>query len=121
MESQSTNHMFWISQIMIIRSLSIFDFHIRLHNIANTFFVLGAKMYEENLARKILRSLPKRFDMKVVIIEEAQDLSSIKVDELIGSFQTFEMSINDISEKKNKGITRVSNSEGNHSDKEESI
>lgn len=66
-------------------------------------------MSEEKLARKILRSLRKRFEMKVTAIEEARDLSRIKVDELIGSLQTFEMSINEWSEKKNKGISFVSN------------
>lgn len=55
--------------------------------------------------------------MKVTAIEETQDLSSIKVDELINSLKTFEMSINDRLEKKNKGITFFYNSEANHSDK----
>ncbi|MCI35039.1 gag-pol polyprotein, partial [Trifolium medium] len=62
-------------------------------------------MSNEKLARKILRSLPKRFNMKVTAIEESQ--STIKVDELIGSLQTFEMAINDRSEK-NKSIAFVS-------------
>ena len=69
------------------------------------------------LPKKILRSLPKRFDMKVTVIEETQNLSSIKVDELINSLKTFEMSINDKLEKNNKGITFFYNSEANHSDK----
>jgi len=30
--------------------------------------------------------MAKRFDMKVTAIEEAQDISSMKVDELIGYF-----------------------------------
>lgn len=64
---------------------SIYEFHIRLSDISNTYFSLGEKMSEENLAIKVLRTLPKRFDMKVTFI---------KVDELIGSLQTFEMSIN---------------------------
>jgi uncharacterized protein (UPF0335 family) len=33
----------------------------------------------------VLRSLPKRFDMKVTTIEEAQDMSIMQVEELIGS------------------------------------
>lgn len=49
--------------------------------------------------------------MKVTIIEEGQDLSSIKDIELICSLQTFEMSINERSKKKNKWITFVSNTE----------
>lgn len=50
-------------------------------------------------------------DMKVTTIEEVQDLSSIKVDELIGSLQTLEMEIKDITEKKNKSIAFASNIE----------
>lgn len=90
---------------------TVSEFHIRLHYIINTTFSLGEKMYEEKLSRKILKSLHKRFDMKVNVIEEAQDLSNIKVDELIGSLKTFEMSINERSQKKNNGIIFVSNTE----------
>src|SRR3954467_15056421 len=90
---------------------SIKDFHMNLLDIANTSGALGEKMSDEKLVRKILRSLPKRFDMKVTAIEEAQDISSMKVEELIGSLQTFEMGMNENSEKKNKSIAFVSNSQ----------
>src|SRR4051812_35927638 len=86
---------------------SIKDFHMNLLDIANTSGALGEKMSDEKLVRKILRSLPKRFDMKVTAIEEAQDISSMKVEELIGSLQTFEMGINEKPEEKynhSKGI-----------------
>jgi hypothetical protein len=81
-------------------------------------------MSEEKLARKILRSLPKKFDIKVTTIEEARNLSSIKVDELVGSFQTYEMAINDRSKKKNESILFASNAEKdkkNQSEREESL
>lgn len=68
-------------------------------------------MSKEKMAKKILRSLPKKFDMKATIIEEAQDLGNIKFNELIGSLRTFEMTLNDKSEKKNKSISSVSNTE----------
>ncbi|KAK2436765.1 gag-protease polyprotein [Trifolium repens] len=42
--------------------------------------------------------------MKVTAIEESQDLSTVKVDELIGSLQTFEMSLDDKPEKKMKNL-----------------
>jgi hypothetical protein len=67
-------------------------------------------MSDEKLVRKILRSLPKRFDRKVTAIEEAQDIASMKVEELVGSLQTFEMNISDKTEKK-KGIAFVSSTE----------
>jgi ribosome-associated translation inhibitor RaiA len=93
---------------------TILEFNARLRDIDNTYFALGEKTSEEKPARKILRSLPKGFDMKVTTIEEAQDLSSIKVYELIGSLQTFNMSICDKLEKKNKSMDFIS--EENHED-----
>ena len=77
--------------------------------IANSSSALGEKMSEEKMVRKILRSLPKKFDIKVTTIEEAQDISTMRVDELIGSLQTFELGISDKSENKNKSVAFVSN------------
>ncbi|KAK2362825.1 gag-protease polyprotein [Trifolium repens] len=83
---------------------TILEFNTRVRDIANSCFALGEKIPEEKLARKILRSLPKRFSMKVTAIEESQDLSTMKVDELIGSLQTFEMTFEDRPEKKLKNL-----------------
>ncbi|KAK2369245.1 hypothetical protein QL285_082393 [Trifolium repens] len=88
---------------------SVHDFHMNVIDFSNSFDSLGEKIPEEKLVRKILRSLPMKSDMKVTAIEEAQDISSMKVDELIGSLQTFELSINERSEMKNKSITSISN------------
>lgn len=87
---------------------SIYEFNIRFRDIANNSFALGKMMSEEKLVRKILRPLPQKLDMKVIAIEEAQDLSTLKVDKLIGSLMTFEVVINGRSEKKNKGVAFVS-------------
>ena len=91
--------------------------------IANSFDSLGEKFFDEKLVRKKLRSLPKRFDMKVTAIEEAQDISSLKVNELIRSLQNFEITINSKIDKQGKGISFVSNVDtdeiqGNHEDDE---
>jgi len=59
--------------------------------------------------RKILRSLPKRFDTKVTLIEETQDISSIQVNELIGSLQNFELVVDNRTEKKGKDIAFTTN------------
>lgn len=61
--------------------------------------------------------------MKVNAIKEAQDFSSMKVDELISSLQAFEMSINEKSNKKKKSIIVVSNTEEveSQSDKENNL
>ena len=52
--------------------------------------------------RKILRSLPKSFRAKVTAIEESKDLDDIKVQELIGSVQTYELSLP--SQRKSKSL-----------------
>ncbi|VVA28498.1 PREDICTED: zf-CCHC domain-containing, partial [Prunus dulcis] len=43
------------------------------------------------VVKKILRSLPQRFQPKITAIEEIRDLNTLKVQELIGSIQTYEM------------------------------
>ena len=44
-------------------------------------------------ARKILRSLTESFWAKVTTIEESKDLDEIKIQELIGSLQTYELGL----------------------------
>jgi len=102
---------------------NIQDYHLNILDIANFFDSLGEKISDEKLVRKIITSLPKRFGMKVTAIEEAQDVSSLKVDELTVSLQNFEITINGKTDKKGKGIAFVSNvdtdeTQGNHEDDE---
>jgi uncharacterized protein YlbG (UPF0298 family) len=50
---------------------TIQDYYMNILDIANSIDSLGEKLSDEKLVRKILKSLPKRFDMKVTAIEEA--------------------------------------------------
>ena len=97
---------------------SIQDYHLNILDIANFFESLGVKIPDEKLVRKILGSLPKRFDMKVIAIEEAQDIPNMKINELIGSLQNFEIMINNREEKKEKIIAFVSNDDTKNSQEE---
>ena len=56
-------------------------------------FNLGEKIEDSKFVRKILHSLPESFHAKVTAIEEIKDLDEIKVQELIGSLQTYELSL----------------------------
>lgn len=47
----------------------IVEFNVSICDITNGSFALGEKISDEKLAINILRSLLKRFDMKVTIIE----------------------------------------------------
>jgi len=93
--------------LRMLEDESIQDYHLNILDIVNTLDSVGEKISDEKLIRKILRSLPKRFDMKVATIEEAQDIFNMMLDELIGSLQTFELAKG----YKKKSIAFVSNTD----------
>ena len=63
---------------------------------------LGEKTEDSKVVRKILRSLWESFRTKVIAIEESKDLDEIKVQELIGSLQTYELTLP--SQRKSKSL-----------------
>ena len=69
---------------------TISDFNSKLCDIANEAFTFGEKYFETKLVRKTLR---ERFAYKMAAIEEAKDVSTMKLDELMGSLQTFELNL----------------------------
>lgn len=94
---------------------TISEFNSRLCDLSNESFALGEKMSEEKLVRKVLRSLPKRFIYKVTAIEEAKDISTMKLEELMGSLRTFEMNDEHHNpEPKTHGIALKANLDNNH-------
>ena len=68
-------------------------FYSKLNEVVIGKFNLGEKTKDSKIVRKILRSLPESFRVKVTSIEESKDLDDIKVQELIGSLQTDELSL----------------------------
>ena len=69
------------------------SFYSKLNEVVVSKFNLGEKTEDFKIVRKILRSLPESFHAKVTAIEESKDLDDIKVQELIGSLQTYELSL----------------------------
>ena len=67
------------------------SFYSKLNEVFIGKFNLGEKTEDSKVVRKILRSLLKSFRAKVTAIEENKDLDEIKVQELIGSLQTYEL------------------------------
>ncbi|KAK5817417.1 hypothetical protein PVK06_022341 [Gossypium arboreum] len=72
---------------------TISDFYTRLWDICNEAFYLGKCFSKKKLVRKALRSLLERFAIKVTTIKEAKDITTLRLDELIGSFRTFELNL----------------------------
>ncbi|KAG8496143.1 hypothetical protein CXB51_009184 [Gossypium anomalum] len=78
------------------------EIYAKLCDLSNQAFALGEKYSNFKLVKKVLRSLPKRFSIKVTAIEEAKYLESLKIDELIGSLQTFELNLKKSKKVKSK-------------------
>lgn len=70
---------------------NFFAFYFELNDIVNSSFNLKERIPEFRIVRKILRSFPERFIPKVTTIEENKDVDFIRIDELVGSFQTYEI------------------------------
>ncbi|XP_042983398.1 uncharacterized protein LOC122312814, partial [Carya illinoinensis] len=69
---------------------SISSMHTRFTNIINSLTALDKVYSKVEIVRKILNSLPKRWESKVTAILEARDLKKLEVNELIGSLITLD-------------------------------
>ena len=76
----------WFEKLKMSEDESFDSFYSKLNEVVVSKFNLGEKMGDSKIVRKILRSLPESFRVKVTAIEESKDLDDIKVQELIGSF-----------------------------------
>lgn len=76
------------------------DFYTWLQDIVNSMRGLEEDIKDLKIIKKILKSLPERFYPKITTIEECHDLDKLKLEELIGSIQTFELKLRKPSKKK---------------------
>ncbi|XP_050935670.1 uncharacterized protein LOC103502061 [Cucumis melo] len=79
--------------VKLIEDETIVEFNVRVLDLANESFALSEKLTNTKQVRKVQRSLPPRFNMKVTTIEEANDILVIRLDELFDSLRTFELSL----------------------------
>jgi hypothetical protein len=73
---------------------NISEMSTRFTNIVNCLKSLGKIYTNEENVRKILRSLPKRWEAKKTAIYEDRDLKVLSLDELFGSLMTYELEMN---------------------------
>ena len=69
------------------------SFYGKLNEIIIAKLYLGEKIEDAKVVRKILRSLSESFCAKITTIEESKDLDEIKIQELIGTLQTYELGL----------------------------
>ena len=79
------------------------SFFWKLNEVVIGKFNLEEKTKDSKIVRKILRSLPEGFRAKVTAIKESKDLDEIKIQELINSLQTYELSLP--SQRKSKTLS----------------
>ncbi|GAV92548.1 UBN2 domain-containing protein, partial [Cephalotus follicularis] len=87
--------------------------------IINSLKNLGKSYSNQELLRKILRCLPKSWTHKVTAIEEAKDLSTLPLEQLLGSLMTHETTMKNhenVEVKKKKTIALRASREESESD-----
>jgi hypothetical protein len=88
---KSTKLQMLVSEFERIRMLedeTFNEFYDRISGLRNSMINLGKKVSDTKLIKKILRSLPERFRIKVTTIEESKDLNNMKIEELLGYLLT---------------------------------
>ena len=72
-------------ELKIEEDTSFNEFYVKLKNIVNSAFNLGEIIPEPKIVRKVLRSLPERFHVKITTIKELKDIDKIPLTELVGN------------------------------------
>jgi hypothetical protein len=103
------------------------EFYTRISDLRNSMVSLRKRISNVKLIKKILRSLPERFRIKVTTTEESKDLDSLKIEELEGSLQTYEYSLSPIRKAKaialktSKKKNKVSFDEDSDNEEEDAV
>ena len=92
------------------------EFYAKLKDIVNSAFNLGETIPGPKIVRKVFRSLPERFHVKITTIEESKDIDQIPLIELVGNLQTYELGLTRIS-KTGKGKSMALKAKSSETDK----
>ena len=97
------------------------SFYSKLNEVIIGKFNLGEKTEDSKVVRKILRSLPESFRANFIAIEESKDLDEIKVQELIGSLQTYELSLPNQRKSKSLALKTINERMEAHDSSDEDV
>jgi hypothetical protein len=100
-DSKLQTYIVQFEQIQMKEDETIGKYFLRVEELVNAMKALGEKIEKASLVQKILRSLPDRFNPKVSVIEEINDLKASSFDQLLGTLTAYEMRIG-----KDKSTTR---------------
>jgi hypothetical protein len=80
-------------EIKMLEDETFGEFYSKMSDLRNSMVSLGKPISDVKIIQKILRSFSERFRVKVTTIEESKDLEEMKIEELVGSLQTYELSL----------------------------
>jgi hypothetical protein len=80
-------------KIKMMENETFREFYTKMSNLRNSMVSLGKTLSDVKHIHKILRSLLESFKINVTTIEESKDLEEMKIEELVGSLQTYEISL----------------------------
>jgi len=112
-------------EIKMLEDETVGEFYSQLSDLRNLMVSLRKTISDVKLIRKILKYLPKRFKIEVTTIEESKDLEEMKIEELVGSLQTYELSLPPVKKLKTIALKafkkKVEVSSGDDSEDEEKV
>jgi len=91
-------------EIKMLEDETFGEFYSKMSDLRNSMVSFGKTVSDVKLICKILRSLPERFRIKVTTIEESKDLEEMKIEELVGSLQTYELSLPSVKNVKTNAL-----------------
>jgi hypothetical protein len=80
-------------EIKMLEDETFKEFYSKISDLRNSMMSLGKSILDVKLIQKIIRPLPERFRIKLTTIEESKDLKEMKIEELVGSLKTYELSL----------------------------
>lgn len=72
---------------------TIQDYSSRVTEVVNQLYSLGEKLSNKTVGERVLNSLPEKYDDMVAVIEEMKDLSTLTLQQLLGSLKNREQRI----------------------------
>ena len=112
---------FKFESIRMFDDESFDEFYAKLNDIVNSIYNLGEIYDQPKIVKKILKSLTENFKPKVTAITDSKDVNSNSVDELVGSFQSYELDLPKISKSKSMALKSIDDVEVGGFDDELSV
>jgi len=108
-------------EIKMLEEETFGEFYTKISDLRNSMVSLGKPIWDVKLIRKILRSLPERFRIKVTTIKESKNLEEMKIEELVESLQTYEYSLPPVRKAKTIALKASQKKSKVSSDKDSNI